>query len=345
MRILLPLVVLSACSSENEIIATDAVRGVSLPPVPENPVQEDRIVQVVVPVVDILFVVDNSSSMGNEQQALHTNFPQFMEHFVTSGMDYHIGMVSTDMQRAAHSGKLRAARGYRYINDETDDPIGVFEDMTNGLGVLVGSVESGRAAAYTALELIADSSTNTGFLRDEADLHMIFVSDDEDQSGANPIRRSEFIQWATTMKDGAASVQMHGIVAPPNGCGTETAPGLSYIDYAVATNGITQSICAADWGPGLNALGLRTAGLKREFFLTRVPVITPELLLEVQVRTVIEGQAVTLDFELCLAGQEDETCEVVYNPGRNSISFIEYVPDPLAEILLTYKIAENYSAQ
>jgi len=352
MRILLPIALFAGCSSEVDLIAQDADPLLSEAPVPENPIQSDRVVQVVEPVVDILFIVDNSSSMGNEQQQLRTNFPIFLDSFVNSGMDYHIGVVSTDMQRQQHRGKLRTGLGERYIDVDTEDPDGVFSAMTNGLGVIVGSVESGRAAAYTALEIRVDDPENEGFLRDEADLHMIFVSDDNDYSGANPVTKGEFIQWATSLKGGLAEVQMHGIVTPPSGqnqgCGGGNNTGTDYIDYAAATNGITFSVCVQDWSPALDALGLLTAGLKREFFLTRVPVIEPELLLEVQVRLIdpVSGQEITRIFETCLAGTEidNPSCEVVYNPGRNSIAFLDYVPDALSEVLVTYPIAENYSA-
>ncbi len=344
---LLPLTLLLACNSEQQIIAQGADVTLSDPPVYVDPVQEDRIVQVVVPEVDILFVVDNSSSMGNEQQQLQGNFPLFIDHFVTSGLDYHIGMVSTDMQRPDHSGLLREGMGVSIIDVDTELPREVFSAMTGSLGVHIGSVESGRAAAYSALELRQNEPRNFGFVREEADLHLIFVSDDEDQSGGNPVTKPEFINWALGLKEDPARVQMHGIVVPTGGCGSGTNTGASYIQYANATEGAIYSICEDDWGPALDALGVWTAGLKREFFLSRIPVTDPELLLEVRVRTTDfdTGEELTLTFEECLAGEEidDPACDVVYTPGRNSITFLDYRPEPLAEILVSYPIAEAWS--
>ncbi|MBK8236913.1 MAG: hypothetical protein IPK74_15295 [Deltaproteobacteria bacterium] len=49
--------------------------------------------------VDFLFVIDNSSSMGDEQDALITSFPGFMltiQNTLTQAQDYHVMVVDTD---------------------------------------------------------------------------------------------------------------------------------------------------------------------------------------------------------------------------------------------------------
>ena len=51
--------------------------------------------------LDILWVIDNSCSMTEEQQALSQNFASFVQYFVGSGLDYHIGVVSTDWDNLA----------------------------------------------------------------------------------------------------------------------------------------------------------------------------------------------------------------------------------------------------
>ncbi len=49
--------------------------------------------------VDFLFVIDNSSSMGDEQDSLITSFPGFMltiQNTLTDAQDYHVMVVDTD---------------------------------------------------------------------------------------------------------------------------------------------------------------------------------------------------------------------------------------------------------
>src|SRR5688500_1047158 len=45
--------------------------------------------------VDILFVVDNSFSMEEEQLALAEGFPEFIEGLSGSNTDFHLGVIST----------------------------------------------------------------------------------------------------------------------------------------------------------------------------------------------------------------------------------------------------------
>jgi hypothetical protein len=86
------------------------------PPDLANPTQTDVIVQVTTPMVDILWTIDNSCSMSDEQLALTDNFPKFMDYFLGSGLDYHIGVTSTDMDDLTHKGKLQdGGTPYKYI--------------------------------------------------------------------------------------------------------------------------------------------------------------------------------------------------------------------------------------
>src|SRR5687768_1711576 len=111
------LVPLAACGSEQDIVPEALPvwpdsRAPDVPPVTWT----DRLVQLTVPQVDVLWTIDNSSSMGDEQQTLIENFPGFADFFVGSGLDYHIGVVTTDLVNPADDGTLRSAQGYAYID-------------------------------------------------------------------------------------------------------------------------------------------------------------------------------------------------------------------------------------
>ena len=45
--------------------------------------------------IDVLFVIDNSGSMQQEQDNLVANFPQFVSVLEASGLDYRIGVTTT----------------------------------------------------------------------------------------------------------------------------------------------------------------------------------------------------------------------------------------------------------
>jgi len=343
------LAMFTGCAVEYDPIGDAPPARAPNPPEPENPEQLDRIVQVQQPKVDILFIVDNSCSMAEEQSALANNFGPFMEFFTGSGLDYHIGVVSTDMSDAAnHQGKLQVAGGVSYIDDTMpfQQANTIFRQMAI-MGTNGDFEEKGRAAAYTMVELKPDIPRNTGFYREEASLQFVFISDEEDQSGANPITRAEFRQWMETKKISPDLVTAHAIIFPPTGpCPDGDTRGLEYARYASWTGGVVFNLCEEDWGPFMDELGLQTSGLKREFFLTKLPVTEPWSL---DVKVVVPNEAgedITLGFPSCLAGTEidDPLCRVVYNPGRNSISFLDYVPDPFSQLLVKYNIRENFAA-
>ncbi|MEZ4321350.1 MAG: VWA domain-containing protein [Myxococcota bacterium] len=338
---LLALVAASGCKIEQQIVSSKDNVGIGQPPPVNNPVQTDRIVQVSRPSVDILFVIDNSCSMLEEQSNLAQNFPAFLQYFLTSGLDYHIGVVSTDLEDPDDSGKLQRAFGFNYIDENTPNPEAVFASMVQ-LGNGGWSVERGRDAVYTALELRRDGERNLGFYRDGAALDVIFVSDEDDQSVL--ISPAEFRQWFTLLKWSPDQATAHSIVELGVECEEATDTGSFYLEYAAYTGGAQFSICENDWEPMLETLGIEASGLLREYFLSKIPVLET---LEVNVIEPNElGEDVTIGFNVCAAGQEvvDLDCEVVFNASRNSIVFLEFIPDPLTEVIATYNILENYAA-
>jgi hypothetical protein len=64
--------------------------------------------------LDLLVVIDNSCSMGDEQTKLRENFPFFMDFFLGSGLDYQIGITSSDLvwpsEYNGSHGKTRPGR-------------------------------------------------------------------------------------------------------------------------------------------------------------------------------------------------------------------------------------------
>jgi predicted small lipoprotein YifL len=59
---------------------------------------------------DVLWVVDNSCSMLEEQQRIADNADPFIQHFLDSRqLDWHIGFVTTDMFTDAVTGGVQGA--------------------------------------------------------------------------------------------------------------------------------------------------------------------------------------------------------------------------------------------
>lgn len=191
---------------------------------------------------DILFVIDNSGSMAEEQANLARNFEFFINQIAGSGLDYRIALVSTDLtsnsgnppQPVEREGQVLFTfdRSSPYMNlvssdvsacapvadgtlhacfrgpDATrrvidsnvldrDAQIAAFVDNVN-VGTCGSGTEQGLAAAIRALEETGPGGCNEGFLRPDANLVIIFVSDEEDTDNT-PV--GQYVQDLTDFKD------------------------------------------------------------------------------------------------------------------------------------------------
>ncbi len=253
---------------------------------------------------DVLFVVDNSGSMGEEQQALAANFKQFTQVADIWATNYHIGVVTTDMDAADQSGKLRLSDGIRVVTPKSPNGADTLQKMTKP-GAGGSGNEQGLAAAEAALTapLVTDTGqkcttdgdckqaggqcipnaddtatkmcggTNRTFLRKNAGLEVVILSDEEDGSG-NDV--NYYINFFYSLKGMANKnlFHLHAIVGPGGGCkgpGGEADGGERYIKIAQATGGKFGSICDGNFAKVLKDIGTVAFGLAQQFFLTRNP--------------------------------------------------------------------------
>lgn len=326
-----PCLLLLACS-EYTIPPQIEVKGVPNPPLLTPEPQEDVITQVTTPQVDILWVMDNSGSMGEEQQKVADNVGAFMQYFLDSGLDYHIGVTTTDCD-GNNKGKLEQAAGVRFITNDTPNAIEVFRQLavvgTNG-----SADERGRRAAWYALNDPNLNGYNADFYRDDASLHIITISDEHDYSNNDPTI-AEFSSWMNALKPDPEMTTYSGIIGPQGGCAT-AEDGTEYRAVINAVGGIEESICRDDWAPVLEQLGLQAAGLKREYFLANVPYVPS---LEVWVEQKMDQEKFTYPGSLVGVDCSSESCFTYeYNPTRNSIVMLDFVPEPLAKVHIKYTL-------
>lgn len=342
------LVLLAGCAQDIGIAGDYGLSGMGDAPSLDSPRRQDVIQQTTIPEVDILWVVDNSCSMAEEQRKLANNFDAFIRFFVGSGLDWHVGVVSTDVDAGGHSGKLRPAGAgsqARFLTPEMPDVEGLFANMVD-LGTGGSAEEAGLDATWLAIQQPSGElqTTNAGFYRDGAALHVVVISDEEDQSG---IRVPEFVTWMKNLKPSAdIPMSFSSIVTPKPVCGQAAAidAGLRYMDVSAQIGGQIESICVADWYPVLEALGLQAAGLKREYFLTEKPV--PETITMVIVDDGGERHGIDLDrippdapFDgICRRRGYKDCFGFTYDPVRNSVYLPEYLPGALAQVSIDYEL-------
>lgn len=258
---------------------------------------------------DVLFVVDDSASMAEEQGRLAANFAAFVDAVVSTDADWHLGVVTTDTS-GADAGILR--RGVL-------DPDTVDLAIEAGLALAVGAEGSRDERGFDAA-LLALDGRNPGFRRPEAKLNVVFVSDEDDISASSP----EAFTTALAAYAGDADSAAHGVVGDlPDGCASgagaaEAAP--RYIDAIEATGGYRDSICADDYSELLARVGFDVAGLIDRFPLSKLPSAE-------SIRVHVDGVAIP----------QRDVDGWTYDPGDNAIVFHgRAIPRPAMAIAVDY---------
>ena len=288
--------------------------------------QTDEFTQVSGQSVDILFIIDDSSSMCDKQDRMIAAYADFVNNADVWKNDYHIGLIDLNVLNNAIMGKLNRGNPNppaRYLTPQTPDGKTKYQSMANmdctgdapwakgGMDNATDNQESGLEAAQLALSapmttetgiacnadtdctgnktLCGDPKTcpyycidktcggwNKGFVREDAQLECIVLSDEEDQS---PSAVSFYIDFLKNIKGyyNTSMFHWHSIVGQSSGSSSCAQEGKRYNETSQQTNGLVGDICDTSFAPTMNSIGKIAFGLKVQFFLTRLadpPTVT-----------------------------------------------------------------------
>lgn len=204
---------------------------------------------------DILFVVDNSGSMADEQENLARSFGAFVDNLSQTNGDYQLAVVTTDQgaQRnqcradtecgglvdvrfsegpfryrqstdasgcttlTTEHGCFRGPDGIIAINPDADreSVIAQFRDAVR-VGSCGTGAEQGLLAMQRAVER-ANGGCNQGFLRPEANLVVVLVSDEPDGSRVDGRTFDDFLEALRQAKGDLSQVRVAAIVGAVDG--------------------------------------------------------------------------------------------------------------------------------
>ncbi|MBI3184903.1 MAG: choice-of-anchor D domain-containing protein [Myxococcales bacterium] len=286
------------------------------------------------PKADILLVIDNSGSMYDEQQALASNFDAFIKYAVGAKVDYHLAVTTTDMDPGGEQGQFVSGASHpeKILKPTTASVESKFKAKV-AVGTNGSATEMCFEPALRALTppLISDPSQNGGFLRREASLAIVCVSDELEQS---PQPATYYYNQFLNIK-GAKNANMLTVNAiagmftsPPAGCSAVPDDG-RYGWMVSQTNGLKESICTPNWSKTLERLGTIASGFRTNFFLKA----TPDLTGGKTIRVAIDGVPIS---------SVDARGSTVwaYDPVANSVNFEPlFVPEPGRTIGITYYVA------
>lgn len=334
----------------------------------------DEFIQIKGDEVDILFVIDDSGSMCEEQDRLASSFGEFIAQASVWDNDYHIGVISVNVVDEAIIGRLNRGSTSvtpRFIT-KSGNAQSQFANLVNlGCDGNSDAQEAGLQAAQTGLaaplttdteitcsrttdctadaNICADPSNcpytcidgtcggfNKGFMREDAQLEIIILSDEEDQSSA---AISFYVDFLTNIKGWANVGRMHvnsivGVKGVPAGTGSEctatdggtAAHGYRYIQASEDTGGKYGSICESNFEPIMSDIADITFNPKLQFFLSR---LADPATVKVSVDKQGDGQ-----FVPCNDGWE-------FDAPSNSVIFDAEggcVPQPQDHIKVSYKM-------
>ncbi len=232
----------------------------------------DAFVQEAAP-IDVLWVIDNSGSMGQEQARVASAIRSFFDWFTTLNLDYQMGVITTDIVNPIYSGRLVGSPAF--IDGSTTNP-----ETELAEAIAVGTEDMGDESGLRAVELaLSDpliSAENAGFLRPDANLAIVFLTDEPEHSEFDAAHYVSFLQ---TLKADPGDILVSGIVGDyGTGCSNtceglpqDAQPSDKYLDVVTAFSGVAGSICTCDLAPVLDEIGMETTRYIRSFVLSRTP--------------------------------------------------------------------------
>lgn len=210
------------------------------------------------PPADILFAIDKSGSMSEEAWNLGRAFDDFITDIGNVTTDWRIGVVTKDTG-CFNRGIITAA---------TPDYEAVFLDAVTGIQFFgTDLTEALLELVDNSLQQTAVGGCNAGFIRGNAMLHVIIVSDEPEQSG------QPWDHWITRWQDRMSdpNLVLVSSVVDDDVSGDCGQYGEEYIPAAQGTGGVVLDVCDSSWGSHASQLGSATAGSLNTFLLSALP--------------------------------------------------------------------------
>lgn len=240
--------------------------------------------------IDVLWVIDNSGSMAPRQDNLARNFQAFINEFTKNSIDFRIAVTTTDIFKEAGA----FVGNPKVLTPTTPDLINAFAaNVKVGINgspyevgmeaarmsldkqhvanaALVDTCKRGCTASKPTCPYDCETKTVFPFLRPDAYLYLVFVTDENDQSSQD-VRY--FYRYFETTKgvgnDGTVTTAAIMGDVPTNPCGA--TPGQKYQALSELTGGEVGSICDDNFSVTLKKLATNAVGLKRKFALQVKP--------------------------------------------------------------------------
>lgn len=234
--------------------------------------------------VDIVWMIDSSSSMAKQQARLSSQVPALLEKLNSMKMDYHMVVVTSSL-----GGTATQNTGGKFVG-EPKVLMSTTPDLTNLFKnrLIVGengsNMEQGLASIERSLSPSYLANDGRGFFRDDALLVVIALSDEDDKSksdsdAAYNYYKAYFDSIKAPWVDGTRSwiFNFIGVLSLSSQCSTfndYAEPGFAFMKLADFSGGVKESICSDSLSSAVSNIRARIFQVLTDFKLTNVPDLT-----------------------------------------------------------------------
>ena len=219
--------------------------------------------------LDIVWIIDDSGSMSDEQAALGTNFSAFIDDFITKNVNFKMAITTTDTSSATKKGHMVVGSDTKLTSAAAQANATQFKtDFTNL--VKVGTRGSGNEKGLEASEGFMEKFSSS-FIRPDAYLAVVIISDEEDQSSKTVKQYTDFLK---SFKSSAGLVKVYSVVDVNNTncCSTGITTGSErYKQASNNTSGVIADI-RDDFYNVLSDMGSSIINLLDSFALASAPI-------------------------------------------------------------------------
>ncbi len=275
--------------------------------------------------VDILWVVDNSGSMGSYQNELIKNADVFITDFVSkNSIDWKMGLISSDKSQEPFLGFTPST----LFTHTSPSPVKTFQKAVAALGTMGDSYEHFFEPVKKHL------TAYPKFLRDRATLALIFLTDAPEQS--QNISATQFLNFIKSKKGSLDKVVSYGVFAAQDfGCvytdENWSYKGSKYEAVIKATKGKYFKLCGTDFGKNLADLGKDLVDkVKRPF-------------IQLKDRPVVATVKVSYRGEDLPGGPLDSGGYWIYDFDYNRVVFhnLDFAPGDTEEVTISFQLADE----
>jgi hypothetical protein len=227
--------------------------------------------------VDFLILVDNSPSMLKYQTRLAKEIPDMVAALEDAGIDAHFAIVTTTMNNTSGG---RFVGTPRFLTSQSEDLVASLQKRVE-LGETGSNVERGFEAILKALSPSYLAAEGAGFLRDEALLSLVLLTNENDYSDISPAKVGAFLDelkppiqaQRTTYRNWVANHL--GVLDLEGSCRSSEGfnePSEEFMALADISGGIKASICDSSFGDAVANIKKRLIEVLTDFRLPRQPI-------------------------------------------------------------------------